>query len=748
MLSFSRHLAHGLGLLSLVLLASCGGGGGGGDGDSPTISASQTASSSTTTSAGASSSQQSSTSLAASSASSTSSAASTASSTASTSSVSTSIDTSSSSVSSVSAAVASLSWAAPASITYGTALSASQLNATSTSAGSFSYSPAAGTLLNAGTYTLSVTFTPTDSTKAKLSGSVTLTVNKAKPTITWDTPMPGYYNAWLKEDRLKAKASVAGSFEYSPKAGTQLTTFGEITLKTTFTPTDTSNYETVTATQAMKVVKRTPDLSWSMPDPIVQGTALSATQLNATGYSGIGKLTYSPASGAVMSTSGTTVLTATFTPNDTEKYDSATISTVLTVVPATGTAMVDFGDSAKGQIIRGFGASSVWRSKYADARMRKLFSTEGDGLGLSILRVRIAPAAWDVSKKTATESEWKGELDNAKTAQALGARIFATPWTPPVSLKTNNDSRDSKLFGGNLKTDGYADYALYLNAFIKYATNQGVNLYAISMQNEPDENPEYESCLWTPEWMADWTADHAGNAVGSTGVKFIMPESIGFSARYSDAALKNSRAKANIDIVGGHLYGPGPNYPKLAKESGKETWMTEHFLHRCADNDSASKDALCSGDDPDMLRAAKEIHDSMTLGQYNAYVWWWLVNTDDAKPRSLIDTSDNLTRFGLAMKHFSRYIRPDYYRYDASSQPVKGVYMSAYAGSSRKVLVVINTNSSAVSLPVQLKNASISTLTPYQTTTSASFQQLASVAVTNNAFTASLPARSVTTYVQ
>ena len=74
---------------------------------------------------------------------------------------------------------ATISWATPASIAYGTMLSSSQLNATTPVAGTFSYTPAAGSVLQAGQHTLSVTFTPTDTTNYQtLTSSVLLTVNK------------------------------------------------------------------------------------------------------------------------------------------------------------------------------------------------------------------------------------------------------------------------------------------------------------------------------------------------------------------------------------------------------------------------------------------------------------------------------------------------------------------------------------------------------------------------------------------
>jgi len=78
-----------------------------------------------------------------------------------------------------------ISWATPGPITYGVGLSGLQLNASSTVDGSFSYSPATGAVLGAGTQTLSTTFTPTDSTNyTTATASVTLTVGKTSPILT------------------------------------------------------------------------------------------------------------------------------------------------------------------------------------------------------------------------------------------------------------------------------------------------------------------------------------------------------------------------------------------------------------------------------------------------------------------------------------------------------------------------------------------------------------------------------------
>ena len=81
-----------------------------------------------------------------------------------------------------------LTWSNPAAVTYGTALGGTQLNAASSVAGSFSYSPASGTVLHAGSgQTLTATFTPADSGRyATATKTVALTVTKAALAITAD----------------------------------------------------------------------------------------------------------------------------------------------------------------------------------------------------------------------------------------------------------------------------------------------------------------------------------------------------------------------------------------------------------------------------------------------------------------------------------------------------------------------------------------------------------------------------------
>jgi subtilisin family serine protease len=148
-----------------------------------------------------------------------------------------------------------ITWATPVAITYGTALGATQLNATAGVEGSFAYSPVSGTVLPAGTQTLSVTFTPIDTANYNVvTASRQIVVSKATPVITWANPAAITYGTPLGANQLNATASVEGTYAYSPVAGTILGA-GPRSLSVTFTPTDAANYGTATKSVSLTVNK-------------------------------------------------------------------------------------------------------------------------------------------------------------------------------------------------------------------------------------------------------------------------------------------------------------------------------------------------------------------------------------------------------------------------------------------------------------------------------------------------------------
>jgi hypothetical protein len=211
----------------------------------------------------------------------------------------------------VNTATPTIKWAAPAAILYGTALSATQLNASSIVAGTFAYIPAAGTVLKAGAETLSVTFTPTDTTDySTVTATVPLTVSQAAPTISWATPSAITYGIALSGTQLDASSTIPGTFVYSPAAGAVLAV-GSQTLSVTFTPTDATDYTTATQTVTLTVNQNTPTLSINATsvafgDVTLNTPATQAVTLSSTGTAAV------TVDSAVVTGTGFTVSVATF----------------------------------------------------------------------------------------------------------------------------------------------------------------------------------------------------------------------------------------------------------------------------------------------------------------------------------------------------------------------------------------------------------------------------------------------------
>ena len=178
-------------------------------------------------------------------------------------------------------------------------------------------------------------------TPETLSASTQVTITaegtgtSSVPTITWNAPAAISYGNALSSTQLNATANVPGTFVYTPAAGTVLKA-GKQTLSTTFTPADTKTYSAATASVQLTVNQATPAITWAAPAAIAVGTALSATQLDATANVP-GAFMYNPAAGAVLP-AGTQQLTAVFSPTDATDYASATAHTSLVVSsPSSGT---------------------------------------------------------------------------------------------------------------------------------------------------------------------------------------------------------------------------------------------------------------------------------------------------------------------------------------------------------------------------------------------------------------------------
>jgi glucuronoarabinoxylan endo-1,4-beta-xylanase len=362
--------------------------------------------------------------------------------------------------------------------------------------------------------------------------------------------------------------------------------------------------------------------------------------------------------------------------------------------------------SSQKQYIRGFGGIShaAWLGDLTAADRTLAFGNAAGQLGFSILRIPVTdgnPNSVDVA--------------TAKAAVAAGAIVFASPWNAAHTY-TSSD---------------FASYATHLNNFVSYMKGQGVDLYAISVQNEPD----YGAQSGWGSWSASACHDFVLNYGASITTKLMSCESFNYAKSYYDPILNDPAALANVGVFGTHLYGTAVSayaYPNfVSKGAGKEMWMTEHYTDSSTDANSW----------PNALGVASEMHNVMVTGGMNAYVFWPIKR----KYGPLNDAG--VTKRGGCMGQWSKFVRPGFYRVDATASPASGVSLSAYKSDTSVVVVAVNTGNSASTLSISIPGSSITSFAKYTTSSSKTLASDGTVTASNGSMSVSLDASSVTSLV-
>ena len=370
------------------------------------------------------------------------------------------------------------------------------------------------------------------------------------------------------------------------------------------------------------------------------------------------------------------------------------------------------------QTILGFGGMNhaLWISDLTATQRETAFGNGQGQLGFSILRI---PVHEDLAN-------WSREVATARRATELGAKVIASPWNPPAWM--------TETFSGGkrLRYDMYGAYAQHLNDFSTFMRNNGVNLYGISVQNEPDYAHDWTA--WTPSEIVRFLRENAG----SINTRVIAPESFQYRKNVSDPILNDPAALANVDIIGAHLYGTQPAdfpYPLFREKGrGKELWMTEVYHP----NSSDSADLW-----PQALDVGEHIHRALLYGRFQTYLWWYI-----RRYYGPMREDGRISKRGANMAHFSKWVRPGYSRITATANPRSNVYITAFKSGSRIVIVAINKNSSPAYHPYTIQDTTgSSTVSTWLTDANRTLAHYNTFTISNGSFNAQLPARSIRTFV-
>ena len=284
---------------------------------------------------------------------------------------------------------------------------------------------------------------------------------------------------------------------------------------------------------------------------------------------------------------------------------------------------------------------------------------------------------------------WSQSLSTAKQAKQLGLIVFASPWGQPAEWKTNGTSNAKNEDGttGKLKRENWADYAQYLEDYVQYLRKNGVELDAISIQNEPDWPATYAGCLWDASEIAEFVRLY-GRTISC---KIMAPETLAVSDAYANA-LNSSNVVDSFDIYGGHQYGGIQTAYKKLAQKGKEIWMTEYLIN-WNETEGNTRNFDFSKDFFNFFRAIN----ICMLGDFNAWIHYaakrYYGMMGDGQRGA--GSSGVITKRGYIMAHFAKYVtgytRIDAQWNDEGNSPLEG---SAYLSASTDTVAIVIANPS------------------------------------------------------
>jgi len=237
--------------------------------------------------------------------------------------------------------------------------------------------------------------------------------------------------------------------------------------------------------------------------------------------------------------------------------------------------LVDF--SKKYQKIIGFGGAFTEAACYTlsrlspkqQNRLMEAYFSEDIGLSYNLGRIHMNSSDFSLENYTYVKDndkdltsfdisrESKFVIPTIKKAEMIRKdkiNLLVSPWSPPAWMKTNNNMN----YGGSLKPEYYQSWANYYVKFIEKITAAGLNVFALTVQNEPAAKQTWDSCLYTKEEERDFVKDYLGPTIKGSSffdVKiFIWDHNRDIVVERAKAVLEDPTASQYVAGTAIHWY--------------------------------------------------------------------------------------------------------------------------------------------------------------------------------------------------
>ena len=262
--------------------------------------------------------------------------------------------------------------------------------------------------------------------------------------------------------------------------------------------------------------------------------------------------------------------------------------------------VIDVTDGTTYQTIDGFGYTltggsvqviNTLNAARKQALLQELFGT--GGIGISYLRLSIGASDLNASAFTyddmpagqtdPTLANFSMENDSAVIAMLKeilainpNIKMIATPWSAPVWMKTNENFK-----GGNLKPEYYAAYAQYFVKYLQAMKAEGINITAVTPQNEPLNPYNEPSMVMDATSQRDFIKNNLGPALAAANLttKIIAYDHNCDVTTYAATVFNDAAASQYTDGSAWHLYAGDINALSSVHNSypNKNIYFTEQY---------------------------------------------------------------------------------------------------------------------------------------------------------------------------
>lgn len=423
------------------------------------------------------------------------------------------------------------------------------------------------------------------------------------------------------------------------------------------------------------------------------------------------------------------------------KADQSLLLKKQTAVLSFGTATnsypnIDVDSATSYQTIDGFGYTLTGGSAFlinklntteSAALLNELFGNGNADIGISYLRISIGASdlsntvfsyndmpAGQTDPTLANFSLSKDTVDLIPVLKQIlainpGIKIMGSPWSPPVWMKDNGSS-----IGGSLLPQYYAVYAQYFVKYIQQMKAKGITVDAVTVQNEPQHGGNNPSMVMSALQQADFIKNNLGPAFRAAGIatKIIIWDHNCDNPTYPITILNDAAAKSFIDGSAFHLYNGDISALSTVYNAhpDKNLYFTEQWT------------AANGSFDGDLKWHTKNVVIGSMRNHSKVALEWNLANDGGYNPHTpggCTECKGALTLNGTVNRnvayyiiaHASKFIPSGSVRI-ASSLEFNLANVAFKTPFGKKVLLIVNENTTAASFNIKYKNKWVTATLP------------------------------------